>query len=275
MENFFGLTGRTNKPLVEFKAGKMMFNGSLVTPDKRKGLIQLTQAADSLIHFIWKDRTTGVVEDDLIIFPEEATYKKVKSQNRIFLLEFKDSSKKHFFWMQEPSEDKDEEYLTKINQFINNPPNPEQSLEPIMEEKEYSNESPIVQPTSQQLSKNENQNVPQSSVQLRQLQNILSSFSGPNLQQNSISYILGHNLSKILDPELLLPLMSSQDLIKLVSDLPTELRTLDEVQNTIRSPQFQQTIQTLSYALESGQLNDLIQSLNLESLLENPENKPN
>jgi len=116
------------KPLVEFKAGKMSFGAnSKVTPDKRKGLLQLLQTPDSLLHFIWKDRTTGTTEDDLIIFPEEAVFKKVKQvQGRVFVLEFKASSRKLFFWMQEAKDDKDDENLTKINQYINNPPSPDQ-----------------------------------------------------------------------------------------------------------------------------------------------------
>jgi len=117
-----------SKALVEFRAGKMTYNvpTGRVTPDKRKGLVQLTQAADGLIHFIWKDRTTGVAEDDLIIFPEDAVFKKVKQvpkeQGRIFLLEFKASNRRLFFWLQEPKDEKDEENSNKINQFINNPP---------------------------------------------------------------------------------------------------------------------------------------------------------
>jgi len=121
-----GAAGGGNKPLVEFRAGKMTYTESTkkVTPDKRKGFVQLTQTPDSLIHFIWKDRTTGGVDQDLIIFPEEATFKHVKqcSTGRVYLLEFRASSRKLFFWMQEPSDAKDEEYANKINQYINNPP---------------------------------------------------------------------------------------------------------------------------------------------------------
>ena len=29
------------------------------------------------MHFKWKDRTTGTVEDDLIIFPDDVEFKKV------------------------------------------------------------------------------------------------------------------------------------------------------------------------------------------------------
>jgi len=119
--------GGAQKPLVEFRAGKMNFDETTkkVTSDKRKGLVQLTQSgADGLIHFSWKDRTSGVVENDLIVFPDEAVFKHVKqcATGRVYLLEYKTSSRKLFFWMQEPSDAKDEENATKINQYMNNPP---------------------------------------------------------------------------------------------------------------------------------------------------------
>lgn len=80
--------------MVEFKAGRMNASKPKDAPadseqlelsaDKRKGLVQLSQVRfntfissfpafvltvqtpDNLIHFIWKDRTTGVTED---VFP--------------------------------------------------------------------------------------------------------------------------------------------------------------------------------------------------------------
>lgn len=47
--------------LVEFRAGRMNFIGKMVHPDTRKGLVYLTQSEDGLMHFCWKDRTTGKV----------------------------------------------------------------------------------------------------------------------------------------------------------------------------------------------------------------------
>lgn len=58
----------SSKNLVEFKAGKMHLRGTTVTADKRKGLLYLHQSDDSLMHFCWKDRTTGIVEDVRMIF---------------------------------------------------------------------------------------------------------------------------------------------------------------------------------------------------------------
>lgn len=78
------------------------------------------------MHFCWKDRTSGSVEDDLIIFPEDAEFKKVTqcTTGRVYVLKFKSSSRRCFYWMQEPKEDKDEELVRKVNEYLNNPPVP-------------------------------------------------------------------------------------------------------------------------------------------------------
>lgn len=113
-----------NRHLVEFRAGRMNMVGKMVHSDTRKGLVYMYQAEDGLIHFCWKDRTTGNVEDDLIIFPEDCEFKKVEQckTGRVFLLKFKSSSRKLFFWLQEPKTEKDEEWCRRVNEVMNNPP---------------------------------------------------------------------------------------------------------------------------------------------------------
>ncbi|KAJ8925605.1 hypothetical protein NQ315_009445 [Exocentrus adspersus] len=123
-----GSTGG-NKHLVEMRAGKMSLKGRMVYPDKRKGLLYVYQSEDSLMHFCWQDRTTGIVEDDLIIFPDDCEYLKVPqcTTGRAYLLKFKSSNKKFFFWLQEPSADKDEDNCKRINELLNNPSSAVQS----------------------------------------------------------------------------------------------------------------------------------------------------
>ncbi|KAF6213350.1 hypothetical protein GE061_011069 [Apolygus lucorum] len=117
------------KNLVEFKAGKMMLKEKMVHPDKRKGLIYIYQSDDSLMHFCWKDRSNGSVEDDLIIFPDDVEFKRVPqcTTGRVYLLKFKSSSRKFFFWIQESKTDKDEDNCRKVNEILNNPPAPQRS----------------------------------------------------------------------------------------------------------------------------------------------------
>ncbi|XP_034935166.1 proteasomal ubiquitin receptor ADRM1 homolog isoform X1 [Chelonus insularis] len=115
-----------NKNIVEFKAGKMTMKGKMVYPDTRKGLLYVYQSDDSLMHLCWKDRTSGVTEDDLIIFPDDCEFKHVPEckTGRVYLLRFKISSKKFFFWLQDIKTEKDEEYCKRINEVLNNPPTP-------------------------------------------------------------------------------------------------------------------------------------------------------
>lgn len=139
-----GSTGG-NKHLVEVRAGKMTLKGKknpklvppchyfylgrMVYPDKRKGLLYVYQSDDSLMHFCWQDRTSGVVEDDLIIFPDDCEYIKVPqcTTGRVYLLKFKSSSRKFFFWLQEPRTDKDDDNCKRINELLNNPSSAVQS----------------------------------------------------------------------------------------------------------------------------------------------------
>merc|ERR1719204_849199 len=100
----------------------------MVSPDKRKGLLMVTQSDDQLMHLQWKERGfgSGTVEDDLILMPDDVEFKHVPActTGRVFVLKFKGNDKKMFFWMQEPKSDKDEEYCKKVNDFLNNPPAP-------------------------------------------------------------------------------------------------------------------------------------------------------
>ncbi|XP_025830010.1 proteasomal ubiquitin receptor ADRM1 homolog [Agrilus planipennis] len=95
----------------------------MIYPDKRKGLLYIYQSDDSLMHFCWQDRSTGFVEDDLIIFPDDCEYVRVPqcTTGRAYLLKFKSSSRRFFFWLQEPRTDKDDENCKYINELLNNP----------------------------------------------------------------------------------------------------------------------------------------------------------
>ena len=57
------------------------------------GLLYVHRGDDSLVHFCWKDRTSGVVDpnDDLLLFPDEAEFLPVPQckDGRVFVLKFK------------------------------------------------------------------------------------------------------------------------------------------------------------------------------------------
>ncbi|EFO24445.1 hypothetical protein LOAG_04044 [Loa loa] len=121
-----------NGYLVEFKAGRSDLQaGSTVdrrkvVADKTKGLIFIKQSSDQLMHFCWKNRETGTVVDDLIIFPGDTEFLRVKecTDGRVYMLKFKSTDEKRLFWMQDGKTDKDDENCKKVNEMLNNPPAP-------------------------------------------------------------------------------------------------------------------------------------------------------
>ena len=60
--------GGVQKNLVEFRAGKLNLRDRMLHADKRKGLVFVKRRSeDGLMHFCWKDRTTGAVEDVSVV----------------------------------------------------------------------------------------------------------------------------------------------------------------------------------------------------------------
>uniref|UniRef100_A0A7E4VS30 Proteasomal ubiquitin receptor ADRM1 homolog n=1 Tax=Panagrellus redivivus TaxID=6233 RepID=A0A7E4VS30_PANRE len=121
----------TNGNLYEFRAGKCHLevidaatDRRKVVSEKTKGLAFIKQSEDKLIHFCWKNTEANVTDIDLIVFPGDTEFLKVKesSDGRIFMLKFKSTSNERFlFWLQDLST-KDEEVLKKVNDLLNNPP---------------------------------------------------------------------------------------------------------------------------------------------------------
>lgn len=132
MQSFFPqqqvLGTNDNSVLLKFNAGKCQLepqgNKFLVSPDIRKGRIVLSRSSDGLISFRWENRmSNNASEDERIIFPNEAKFKKVKTgrdNDRVYVLQFEEGQR-HMFWMQEKDNSKDNEYVTKLNDFLNNP----------------------------------------------------------------------------------------------------------------------------------------------------------
>jgi len=294
--NMFSAVASRNKPLVEFRAGRMRQRGKTVLPVPNKGLIQVVQNQDDgLIHLVWKDRATGQTESDFTILPGEATWKKVKqcTTGRVYLLEFKQQDRRLFFWLQEPSDEKDEENATKINQCINNPPAPEgggggsgggafgdldqNQLLAMMgggapqrrggtAPAAPTGAAPPPRPSGGQISN-------------EQLQNILSGLGvdpsaapQPSQPVDSRPDTPDINLPAVMNAEAILPLLNDplvQE--RLLPLLPEGSRSREELQELLRSPQFQQAVSQLNSALHSGQLGQLMPMLGLPSAVGGPQ----
>jgi len=89
-----------NQTLLAFKVGRSFRRSgtNFVDANPTKGAIVLSNSDDGLLHFMWKDRATGSLGEDLILFPGDATFDKVTQApgGRTYVLRFESSDQKHF-----------------------------------------------------------------------------------------------------------------------------------------------------------------------------------
>ncbi|KAI9496764.1 proteasome complex subunit Rpn13 ubiquitin receptor-domain-containing protein [Zychaea mexicana] len=324
-------TAQRPKYLVQFNAGKCIREGNTIKPDLRKGMIYMDQTDEQLMYFYWKERKSSTEpEEERIIFPDEAEFVRVTqcTTGRVYSLNYKSSGEKLFFWMQNKSDEKDEEYVSRVNRLINDPqsavleqsgsggssahtrmpgidvdfgdgapPDMMQLLgnSPGIDRVSRENiiqflqtagglggtipssvpaggDGPVDQPQGgeerhEQSSGDNNSNNSQqqssavNSEQLEQLRNILSGVQAPENHQAPLS------LTDVLTTQTITPLLNDRDICAaLFPFLPEDSeRSPEEVRQVVQSPQFQQALATLSFALESGELGPLLTQLGLDA----------
>lgn len=98
-----------------------------MTADTRKGSLSVGRdPADSSVHISWTDRATGSKGLDLMVFPNDVTFKRINTGNnndRVYELKYKETgSRAYYFWMQNFKPDEDEANARKFLQSIDNPP---------------------------------------------------------------------------------------------------------------------------------------------------------
>ncbi|XP_010263390.1 PREDICTED: 26S proteasome regulatory subunit RPN13 [Nelumbo nucifera] len=251
--------------LLEFRAGKMFMEGTRVIPDTRKGLVRIARGEEGLIHFQWLDRAQNVVEDDQIVFPDEAFFEKVtQSAERVYILKFSTDNRRFFFWMQEPKSDNDSQICSSVNYHINRPlelageEEPDASVphqmsemsEGMVEDEISSRDGNLVGPNlGTEVTSDVSSSGP---VQLADLQRILSSI-GPAGAVGDEDAGLG--LGDILKPELILPLIETLPLEqRLASYLPEGQWTPEDLIELLQSPPFRQQVEAFTYVLRTGQI---------------------
>ncbi|KAF1872569.1 hypothetical protein Lal_00016405 [Lupinus albus] len=275
--------------MLEFRAGKMNFEGKTVVPDSRKGLVRIARGEEGLVHFQWLDRTQNVVEDDQIIFPNEAVFEKVnQASGRVYILKFNSDDRKFFFWLQESKSDNDSQLCSSVNDYLNrqigcqfswqlwhelhsfcnahtkdflSDEEPDGSLplqvsEDMAEDDISSRAANLIVPN---LGVEATSDVSSSSgpVKLEDLQRILSNIGGP--ADNIVDPDGGFGLGDILKPDLIMPLMESLSLEQqLAPYLPEGKWSPEEILELLQSPPFRQQVDSFTYVLKTGQI-DLTQ----------------
>ena len=118
-----GAAAPQSNALVEFKAGKMSYDGKKVKPERRKGLIRVTKDMQGMIQFSFCDAETKNKIDNFYVFPGDAKFEKVKqTKDRVYLLEFASTKQRFFYWMQEEEKENDAENCRKVHCHINGLP---------------------------------------------------------------------------------------------------------------------------------------------------------
>ncbi|KAJ3804853.1 proteasome complex subunit Rpn13 ubiquitin receptor-domain-containing protein [Lentinula aff. lateritia] len=243
--------------LLAFKAGRAFRREgtNFVDPSPAKGAI-LLRREDDLLHLMWKNRTSNEVEEDLILFPSDATFLKVsQAPGRVYVLKFSSSNQRHFFWMQDASSARDEEFVNNVNGFLMDP-----DYEASWGSSSQPSTSTSTAGASQSSAPSNFQATPE---QLAQLQQLLTSAVGSGAPPPS-----DLSLNDILTPATITPLFTSHpDLIPtLFPHLPPDLPmppSPEVLQRIISSPQFRSAVSSFDQALRTGLLGGLVRGLGL------------
>ncbi|ESQ39785.1 hypothetical protein EUTSA_v10000977mg [Eutrema salsugineum] len=253
----------TDEVMLEFRAGKMSLQGTRVVPDTRKGLVRIARGEEGLVHFQWLDRSQNALEDDQIVFPDEALFEKVnQSSDRVYILKFNSDDRKLFFWMQEPKAEGDAELCSSVNQYLNQPLEflDEEHAAAVPEEVEGMAEDDVSSRAGNLVVPNLSTEVSSSSqpVKLADLQRILNNISaGPAgiAGDEDEGLVLGD----ILKPELIMPLLEMLPVQeRLSSHLPEGHCRAEDILELLQSPPFRQQVDAFTYVLRTGQI-DLTQ----------------
>eukprot|EP01088_Endostelium_zonatum_P020373 TRINITY_DN747_c0_g1_i1.p1 TRINITY_DN747_c0_g1~~TRINITY_DN747_c0_g1_i1.p1 ORF type:complete len:365 (+),score=141.41 TRINITY_DN747_c0_g1_i1:166-1260(+) len=265
--------GRSQKPILEFRAGKMQIRGNVVSPDTRKGLIQLVQEDDQLVHFKWIDRANKQVDTDLVLVPDPScSFKRIKqcTTGRVFLLEWKTTHVRMFFWMQEPSTDKDEEILTKVNSLIN-PSGQSFATTHVAASPLPSHHRPATTATAPATTSGAS-TAPASTASTAAVRPATAASSAAltgDLLQNLLSGLGVEDqgsqeedevgLEGVMDATRLEEMLRDEEFAnRLLEFLPEGRRTRQELQDLIRSPQFAQALRAFGGAIQSGGLGGIL-----------------
>ncbi|KIJ61122.1 hypothetical protein HYDPIDRAFT_97328 [Hydnomerulius pinastri MD-312] len=252
---------------IAFKAGRSFRRAgtNFVDASPEKGAIEILPAEDGLIRFVWKERATGNIREDLILFPGDAVLEKVTQApgGRTYVLKFESSDQRHFFWMQDASTRRDDEFVRHVNRILEDPNNV-----PVWDSRDLEpQESRVAQDAAPPGT------TPEQLARIRALVTSMGANAGPS-PDDEVS------LTDILTPSNLLPLFTSHPTLlpSLFPHLPPDLlpspsagqltpqqtaQLTETLQRTINSPPFRAGVAQLDRALRTGALGGFVRGLGL------------
>lgn len=236
---------------VEFKAGRMDWDGRMVTADKKKGKVVLMTAEDEqLMHFQWWDREKNEAAVDLIVINDAylELIEKCKT-GRVYLLRFTSSEKKLFFWMQEPKADKDADFVKTFNETIG---------AKIPEKGAPKPAAAAPAPMG---------GLPGAGAPMDPaIRDIVARFIAAQQGQANAARTPPVPLGAVLTTEVLQSLMTDTEATaEMATLLPPGQQSNEDLRDALGSPQLQQSLTALSQAVHSDQLPVLFASLGLDA----------
>ncbi|OJT09875.1 26S proteasome regulatory subunit RPN13 [Trametes pubescens] len=256
-----------------FKAGRAFRRGStnFVDPDPTKGALLLQNGEDGLLHFIWKNRSSNEVDEDLILFPGDATFAKVEQSawGRTYVLKFSSSNQRHFFYMQDADASRDEEFVGNINRLLVDP-----SIVPIWYSAGYNPNTQAAGPSTSAAPAASSSQVPSSGFQatpeeLARIRSIVSTLgAGGSSGAAAAQPQQEISLTDVLTPANLRPLFAARPELAqaLFPHLPADLPSppsVETLERVVASPQFRAAVRNLDMALRTGLLGGLVRTLGL------------
>ncbi|KAJ3515388.1 hypothetical protein NLJ89_g1787 [Agrocybe chaxingu] len=270
--------------LLAFKAGRAFRRegSNVVEPNPTKGAIYLTNGVeDGLLHFIWRNRVTNDIEEDLILFPFDASFVKVSQSpsGRVYVLKFSSSNQRHFvsaFLRFEAhfkfstaavlDAARDAEFAENVNGLLQDPEYDMRWSDPSASATgTQTSTSTITQPAASTSMAEAASGFQATPEQLATLSQMLTSMSG---RPGAAAATPDISLTDILTPANLTPLFNSHpELIPaLFPHLPPDLPvppSAEALQRIIHSPQFRAAVANFDQALRTGMLGGLVQTLGL------------
>ena len=247
------------------KAGEMKIEDNKAKANPDKGEIKFF-FKEGLLFFQWKNITKNIEKEPLVITPGEWIWKKIgTSKGRVYMLQGTTyEEEKYIFYMQYPISS-DVRNFNIINNIL-------KTGNLIIDDKENSNEE----------NKINNNNLNNNNTQTQNnnvLNNNVSNNNQKDINQSNLDFIKSFTaalqqiqkkyptLNKILTRVNIVNLLSKlnekekEELIKL---LPENQQNIQGLHDNISSPQFQQGLDALSSALNSENLQAVIQSFGLD-----------
>ncbi|KAI9266033.1 proteasome complex subunit Rpn13 ubiquitin receptor-domain-containing protein [Sporodiniella umbellata] len=266
-------------PFYSFNAGKCIVEGNLIKPDLRKGTLYFEQCNEDLLHLRWKERGSEQAEDDFVVYQDEAKLTRVNecTTGRVYKLVLKRYKKRCFYWMQSKSEENDQKNVERINETIGvftapyedrlqlpeRVEDPDLNLtdENVLEYLQNMDRSERSRPQTEEPGKDSRGAQPDYS----RLAQMLTQNTTPNQQTPSAYRPIA--LADILNTSSISPLLNDPAVCtSLFPYLPETMEnSSDELRQVISSPQFSQALQSLTVALETGQLGPLLSQFGLDA----------